>query len=72
MAIVVRDLKASDYHKGHLHLLSQLTTVGDVSEEQYVGRRQPSPVSGPVSHNQRSKQPPNSAAACDSMQVVMR
>lgn len=36
--IVVRDLEAGDFHKGYLELLSQLTTVGDYSEEQFRAR----------------------------------
>ncbi|KAG6541479.1 hypothetical protein Mapa_017153 [Marchantia paleacea] len=35
---VVRDLEPSDYRKGHLKLLEQLTKVGDVSEEAFTKR----------------------------------
>ncbi|BBN15811.1 glucosamine-phosphate N-acetyltransferase [Marchantia polymorpha subsp. ruderalis] len=35
---VVRDLEPSDFRKGHLKLLEQLTKVGDVSEEAFTKR----------------------------------
>lgn len=33
--LILRDLQLSDYHKGYMDLLSQLTTVGDVSFDQF-------------------------------------
>lgn len=33
----VRPLYQSDYEKGYINLLSQLTTVGDISFEQFSG-----------------------------------
>ena len=33
MQYQVRDLELGDYHKGYLDLLSQFTTVGDITEE---------------------------------------
>eukprot|EP00955_Chlamydomonas_euryale_P005494 58503-Chlamydomonas_euryale.AAC.1 len=35
--LVMRDLEEGDFHKGYLELLSQLTTVGSVTEEQFCG-----------------------------------
>ncbi|KAG1668667.1 hypothetical protein FOA52_001275 [Chlamydomonas sp. UWO 241] len=37
-SLVLRKLEAGDYHKGYLQLLSQLTTVGEVTEEQFSAR----------------------------------
>uniref|UniRef100_A0A915PFW2 Glucosamine 6-phosphate N-acetyltransferase n=1 Tax=Setaria digitata TaxID=48799 RepID=A0A915PFW2_9BILA len=34
----LRPLMVTDYHRGYLELLSQLTTVGDVSEEMFIRR----------------------------------
>ncbi|KAJ1529312.1 hypothetical protein ONE63_006105 [Megalurothrips usitatus] len=34
----VRPLRRADFHRGFLQLLSQLTAVGDVSEEQFLKR----------------------------------
>lgn len=34
--LVIRDLVASDYHKGYLQVLAGLTTVGEISEKQFV------------------------------------
>ncbi|PRW18407.1 glucosamine 6-phosphate N-acetyltransferase [Chlorella sorokiniana] len=36
--ILVRDLEASDYNKGYLQLLSQLTKVGDYDEATFKAR----------------------------------
>ena len=36
--LVIRDLEDSDYHKGYLHCLSYLTTVGNISEEAFKKR----------------------------------
>ncbi|GFT68757.1 probable glucosamine 6-phosphate N-acetyltransferase [Nephila pilipes] len=33
--LILRPLNINDYHKGYLNLLSQLTRVGDVSEEKF-------------------------------------
>lgn len=34
----VRPLRSDDYHRGHLELLSQLTSVGEVDETKYLGK----------------------------------
>ncbi|VDK49906.1 unnamed protein product [Anisakis simplex] len=36
--LIVRPLRSTDYNHGYLQLLSQLTSVGDVSEEQFHKR----------------------------------
>lgn len=36
--MIIRPLRIDDYKRGYLQLLSQLTFVGDVSEEQYRQR----------------------------------
>lgn len=33
----IRPLSCNDYERGHLDVICQLTTVGDVSREQYEG-----------------------------------
>ena len=34
----VRPLQASDYDRGYLQCLAQLTTVGDISRESFIGK----------------------------------
>ncbi|CAI5468634.1 unnamed protein product [Closterium sp. Yama58-4] len=36
--LVLRDLNEGDYNKGYMELLSQLTTIGTVTEEQFKDR----------------------------------
>lgn len=36
--LVIRDVQPSDYHKGYLKVLEHLTTVGDISLEQFEAR----------------------------------
>ena len=35
---IIRPLKIDDYDRGHIKLLSQLTDVGDVSQQEFEGR----------------------------------
>ncbi|KAI8909588.1 acetyltransferase [Gorgonomyces haynaldii] len=35
---IMRSLEKEDYHKGYLHLLSQLTTVGEISFDKFSER----------------------------------
>lgn len=42
----LRELQAGDYHKGFLQLLSQLTSVGDISFEQFTQRLREQQSSG--------------------------
>ena len=37
-SLVIRLLEPTDYHKGFLHVLSQLTNVGDITEQQFLKR----------------------------------
>ncbi|MFH4981941.1 hypothetical protein AB6A40_008650 [Gnathostoma spinigerum] len=46
----IRSLRLGDYHKGYLELLSQLTSVGTVSEEQFVYRFRTMQQSDPKSY----------------------
>ncbi|XP_053206133.1 probable glucosamine 6-phosphate N-acetyltransferase [Panonychus citri] len=37
-SLIIRPLKIDDYGRGHIKLLSQLTVVGDVSQQEYEDR----------------------------------
>ncbi|CEO96100.1 Glucosamine 6-phosphate N-acetyltransferase [Plasmodiophora brassicae] len=36
--LIIRELQADDYHRGFIKLLGQLTTAGDITEQQFLER----------------------------------